>query len=424
MKIKDGKTTVKFHQLSTSQDLKKDGITYHLLMIEHPVLGKWDVSCKRNAQEIYPDAYPYDLVPQYKPNSRQIEWSRKHQDLIKQAFRYRGFSPYIAEVDDSLKKDSMKKYKIGNKIITADSATKALEIHKLLDSKVKDVRWDELERAIFNEYDGEPHSEIGYDNNLRGFSSRTDASKCADFLEKKFPSLDFNVVNHNGWEIWVKGNIRDSISDESIDELSEEEKKAIEDYRKAIEGTTDPKLLELFAHILKEETEHLEELQNAKEGEFEDSVNDSKIELDWASDDDPNKLARKYNCQVKRTGSANGYPVYLFTGDRNNLKRLSKEYGIDEDDFNAFVEDSVKDMPDLETNSGKQEMFLQQAMSALEGISPRKWNRSGYKINLDNNRITLVCRADGIIWKNMHGDNDMRFTNTAALKEALKKENL
>lgn len=50
--------------------------------------------------------------------------------------------------------------------------------------------------------------------------------------------------------------------DISIEELSEEEKKAIEDYKKAISETNNPKLLDLFAHILKEETEHLKELQN------------------------------------------------------------------------------------------------------------------------------------------------------------------
>ena len=60
--------------------------------------------------------------------------------------------------------------------------------------------------------------------------------------------------------------------DMSLEELSEEEKKAIEDYKKAIAGTTNPKLLDLFAHILKEETEHLQELQIAK-----NTIKDSPI---------------------------------------------------------------------------------------------------------------------------------------------------
>lgn len=62
---------------------------------------------------------------------------------------------------------------------------------------------------------------------------------------------------------------KDSIKDDDIEELSEEEKKAIEDYKAAIANTTDPKLLKIFGHILKEEVEHLEELQNE---ELEDSI--------------------------------------------------------------------------------------------------------------------------------------------------------
>lgn len=51
--------------------------------------------------------------------------------------------------------------------------------------------------------------------------------------------------------------------DESETEyLSDEEKQAIEDYKEAISGTTDLKLLKLYAHILQEEIEHLEELEN------------------------------------------------------------------------------------------------------------------------------------------------------------------
>lgn len=62
--------------------------------------------------------------------------------------------------------------------------------------------------------------------------------------------------------------------DSDVEFLSEEERQAIEDYKKAISNTNDPKLLRLFSHILKEEIEHLEELQNE---EVEDAVNDEKL---------------------------------------------------------------------------------------------------------------------------------------------------
>ena len=68
-----------------------------------------------------------------------------------------------------------------------------------------------------------------------------------------------------------KYGVKDEVADEDIDSLSKEEQQAIDDYKKAISGTTDVKLLELYSHILREEIEHLEELQGAKQGEFEDS---------------------------------------------------------------------------------------------------------------------------------------------------------
>ena len=46
--------------------------------------------------------------------------------------------------------------------------------------------------------------------------------------------------------------------------LTEEERKAIEDYKKAIAATSDPKMLGIFAHLLQEETEHIGELSEAE----------------------------------------------------------------------------------------------------------------------------------------------------------------
>lgn len=86
----------------------------------------------------------------------------------------------------------MKKYKIGNRIITADSPVEAIKVSKMLDSANKEIEY-----------------------------------------------------------------------------LTKEEEQAVEDYRNAIAGTTNPKLLELYKHILDEELEHIRELQEA---DVEDSV--------------------------------------------------------------------------------------------------------------------------------------------------------
>ena len=76
----------------------------------------------------------------------------------------------------------------------------------------------------------------------------------------------------------------DSIIDEDIDSLSAEEKQAIEDYKKAISETKDVKLLELYSHILREEIEHLRELNEAKDN---DSVRDedNRAELEQELND-------------------------------------------------------------------------------------------------------------------------------------------
>ena len=89
----------------------------------------------------------------------------------------------------------MKKYKIGKRIITADSMIAAVKIAKMLDSP----------------------------------------------------------------------NTRVKPKDSEIDELTQEEQQAVEDYREAIKNASNPKLLEIYSHILQEETEHLQELAKAKE---------------------------------------------------------------------------------------------------------------------------------------------------------------
>ena len=85
-----------------------------------------------------------------------------------------------------------------------------------------------------------------------------------NFMGMGWDNHTFHVINNTSrWK------------DSDIDELSDEERKAIEDYKEAIAKTKDVKLLKLFAHILKEETEHLEELQSGEthDAEYEAYLN-------------------------------------------------------------------------------------------------------------------------------------------------------
>lgn len=63
---------------------------------------------------------------------------------------------------------------------------------------------------------------------------------------------------------YVDERIKKGMKDSEIEYLTQEEEQAVEDYRKAIQNTTNPKLLEIYSHILQEETEHIRELQEAK----------------------------------------------------------------------------------------------------------------------------------------------------------------
>lgn len=147
----------------------------------------------------------------------------------------------------------MKKYKIGNRIITADSIISAVKISKMLDSTVvkasmKDEYFKYRGASIYKHPSKELYMIEGFGET---YSSLQEAKKAID-----------KDISHG---------IRYDSDNSEIEYLTEEEERAVEDYRKAIAGTTNSKLLELYKHILDEELEHIQELQEA---DVEDSVKD------------------------------------------------------------------------------------------------------------------------------------------------------
>lgn len=145
------------------------------------------------------------------------------------------------------------KYKIKNHIIDAKSPVEALKIHKMLDSLKDSYYIVACEKGDFW------FDENGKPNEFKK-AKRFKSYQEADSWRRSKGEGSVQEIN-------------DSVKDDDIDYLSQEEEKAIEDYKKAISNTKDVKLLKLFAHILKEETEHLEELQSE---EIEDSCKDSE----------------------------------------------------------------------------------------------------------------------------------------------------
>lgn len=174
----------------------------------------------------------------------------------------------------------MKKYKIGNRIITANSPVEAVKVSKMLDSSVvkasmKDFRPNDVRVGLKFEYDGVKGQIV---------SSRR-VEKCSEgfcmadvyYTAQMSNGKKFELNSDTFCEYYRRGrfNIIDSMKNSEnseIEYLTEEEERAVEDYRNAIAGTTNPKLLELYKHILDEELEHIKELQEA---DAKDSVKDS-----------------------------------------------------------------------------------------------------------------------------------------------------
>lgn len=71
--------------------------------------------------------------------------------------------------------------------------------------------------------------------------------------------------------------IKDSYNIQWINRLIGEEKDAIESYKEAIASCKDAKVLDVYTHILQEEIEHVEELEQLKESLTETDVKDSKF---------------------------------------------------------------------------------------------------------------------------------------------------
>lgn len=90
---------------------------------------------------------------------------------------------------------------------------------RIVDSKINDISWswDDLETFIFKNYkDGPVHSEVD-DDILDGFDSRLDATKLADFLEKKAHVNKTDIVRTRlGYGVKVYGVHDSKVRDKAL----------------------------------------------------------------------------------------------------------------------------------------------------------------------------------------------------------------
>ena len=123
----------------------------------------------------------------------------------------------------------MKKYKINGIIVEGNTCLDAI-------SKIKDDITSDIPYLL---------------NMAKDYAGHSDWQRVANIC--------YSIVDK-----LKRAKLADSINSDDLDYLIEEEYRAVEDYRKAIENTTNSKLLRLYQHILEEELEHIRELQEAK----------------------------------------------------------------------------------------------------------------------------------------------------------------
>lgn len=145
-----------------------------------------------------------------------------------------------------------------------DRSNKYIVKRKVEDS-TKDADWSKARYKKFNQGDRIKFKTLN--KYIRTGIVEKDEGSQVIVRTDDFNSLE-RVQKYNIYDVIVF----DSSKDSDIDYLSSEEEKAINDYKNVIQNTTNPKLLELYKHILEEEIEHYNELNEAK---TEDSIKDS-----------------------------------------------------------------------------------------------------------------------------------------------------
>lgn len=108
----------------------------------------------------------------------------------------------------------------------------------------------------------------------------------------------------------------DSMKDADYSYLTEEEEKAVDDYKRAISTTTNPEVLKIFQHILEEELDHIEELKKAEDVD-EEQIHDERSGQFTRIIENAIKRGRKISSPYS------GY--YAIKAKKSDFEQLKKE---------------------------------------------------------------------------------------------------
>lgn len=171
----------------------------------------------------------------------------------------------------------MKKYKINGIIVEGNTCLDAI-------SKIKDSNLSSAYAELKKYY---PDAQVSMTNNTLIVKNINELGlgikNFLTNLNKKYGRTvsgfggrltnEPRITNNEALLFISDSKIKDFVNYEY---LLSEERKAVEDYKKAISETNDKNELYVFSHILKEEAHHIELLENLQKGKvtFSDSIKD------------------------------------------------------------------------------------------------------------------------------------------------------
>lgn len=200
--------------------------------------------------------------------------------------------------------------------------TNAIEAAKRMkDAAIKDESDLQLLRNYFSENQPNKKMELRHKLKSMGYEEGVSGVYSRDLMWVKLNGKKYEVKNlKNVTPLDSFDSMKKDSENSVIEYLTEEEEKAVEDYKKAIQSTSNPTLLKMFQHILQEELEHIEELDGVKneKGIQDDASLTSEIK-EYFSENLP-------NIKITNIAWSGKQALIKTTNDDQAYKALKRDY--------------------------------------------------------------------------------------------------